>query len=250
MTLRVISFGAGVQTTALAILNARGEIENSATELVMADPGAEKPETYEYLERHFRPWAEAHGLHLHVTSAKETLYEEAWRRRMIPSIHTRWCTKHHKVRVLRRWFRAHGATRKDPADVQIGISVDESHRAVAGQEVGYERRRWPLVELRISRADCHRIIAEAGLPQPPKSGCWYCPFQARIGWVRLASEHPELAAQAVALEANAAYRNPTEGLVGNRGKVKDLVCGGIQLPMGFDEQMENDQGCTSGACFV
>lgn len=252
VTLHVISFGAGVQTTALSILNVRGEVGNVAHDLVFADTGGEHPETYDFIERHFRPWAEANGLHLHVVRhPRENLYEEAWRRQMIPSINTRWCTQNQKVRLIYRWLRQNGATRREPADQQIGISADESHRAVDGWPRLYAKKRWPLCEMRLTRADCHRIIAEAGLPDPPKSGCWYCPFQSRSSWHRLAVEHPDLLDRAVALEANAAIRNPAEiGLVGGRGRVFDLLRGGVQLPMAFDAALENDESCTSGHCFV
>jgi len=86
---RVGSFGAGVQTTALAILNARGLVEGPALEWVFADTGGEHPETYEYLERWFRPWAEANGVELRVVSSRHgTLYDYAMARRMVPSINT------------------------------------------------------------------------------------------------------------------------------------------------------------------
>lgn len=250
--LRVLSFGAGVQTTALAILNAYGKVENAARDLVFADTGGEHPATYAYIEEHFRPWAERQGVALHVARhLRETLEEEALRRQMIPTIHTRWCTQNHKIRVLRRWFREHGATRELPADVQVGISADESHRAVTGWPVSYERKRWPLCELQLTRSDCAAIIEREGLPVPPKSGCWFCPFQSQGSWKRLAYEHPDLVDRAVALEQNARYRKIDEpGLLGGRGSIVPLLSGGVQLPLGFDEQLENDEGCTSGACFV
>lgn len=249
VTLRMISFGAGVQTTALAILNATGRVDNPARDLVMADTGGEKPETYAYLREHFEPWVKAHGLTLHtVRVARETLEEESLRRRMVPTIHTRWCTQNHKIRVLLRWMREHGATRKTPADVQIGISADESHRARNGWPRLYERKRWPLCEMRITRADCHQIIAEAGLPQPVKSGCWYCPFQARNGWISLASSRPDLMARAVAMEANASYRKAGEGLWAGK-KLSALVSPDAQQTT-FDSLIEADEQCVSGACFL
>ena len=246
MTLRVLSFGAGVQTTALAILNATGRIERPATDLVLADTGGEHPETYRYLREHFTPWALSHGLTLHTVSMPETLYDYSYLRQMVPSINTRWCTTMAKVRPINRWLKAQGATAKQPALMQIGISVDESHRAVDRGSPRYVRRWWPLVEMRLTRQDCHQIIREAGLPSPPKSGCWFCPYQGRAIWKRLQTEHPELAGDALKLEANALARNPRDFL--SYIPLSHILGDSQQLD--FDSLLENDQGCTSGACFL
>jgi len=252
MTLRIISFGAGVQTTALAIMNAQGRIEHPTTTLVFADTGGEHPETYAYLRDHLLPWAEAHGVTLDVSHQKDgvTLYDYAMKRQMVPSINNRWCTDQFKIRPINAWLRAHGATRQEPADMQIGISADEAHRARDAVRRLYVKRRWPLVELGLTRTDCHEIIRAEGLPDPPKSGCWFCPYQATAGWRRLSAEHPALFAQAVALEANAQARNPKDFLLGGRKSITELTRGGTQMALEWDAYVAADEGCTSGQCFV
>ncbi len=50
---RILSFGGGLQTTALAIMVAKGELE--IDEAVFADTGCEKPETYWYIENYIKP---------------------------------------------------------------------------------------------------------------------------------------------------------------------------------------------------
>ncbi len=50
---RILSFGAGLQTTAMAIMVAKGELQ--IDEAVFADTGAEKPETYWYMENYIKP---------------------------------------------------------------------------------------------------------------------------------------------------------------------------------------------------
>jgi hypothetical protein len=52
----------------------------------------------------------------------------------------------------------------------------------------------------MSRRDCVTLIAEAGLPVPPKSSCWFCPYQRREQWQRLHNDNPALFDAAVALE--------------------------------------------------
>lgn len=247
MTVRIVSLGLGVQSTALSILNAQGVVQPPATDLVMADTGCEKPETLAYLDV-FRPWAEAHGLRVHVISRRpDGLYGECWQYRMVPSPMIRWCTVRFKIAPIGAWLRAHGARPLDPADVQIGISADESHRAVDRGPRRYVKRRWPLVEMRLTRQDCRRVIAEAGLPEPVKSGCYLCPFHGRPEWLRLAQQHPDLWDKAVALEARAMERNPRD-MLGVDRSLPSLIAHGRQLA--WDELLSNDAGCVTGSCFV
>lgn len=245
---RFISFGAGVQTTALAILTARGKVEDPAELMVFADTGDEKPETYAYLRDVFRPWAEANGLPLvMVNRGGETLYEYAWRYRLVPSVTIRWCTDKFKVTPIHRYLRASGATAKAPIETQIGISADEAHRAKNNRPVRYAATRYPLVEMGLRRADCRSIIIAEGLPEPPKSGCWYCPYQSLNGWRTIAAKHPALLDRALALEDRARARRETNYL-GAHKPLRAIVGDGRQ--QGWDELLGNDAGCTSGACFV
>jgi hypothetical protein len=70
----------------------------------------------------------------------------------------------------------------------IGFDATEGHRTVAiggkdnlcpdpGLPKFKDRYvvRYPLREWGIDRAGCMRIIADAGLPVPPKSACFFCP---------------------------------------------------------------------------
>jgi hypothetical protein len=56
--------------------------------------------------------------------------------------------------------------------------------------------------MNIDREGCKRIIKEAGLPIPVKSGCYFCPFQSKESLLRLLKKHPDLYAKAEALEKN------------------------------------------------
>ncbi len=48
--IEVISLGAGVQSTTMALMAAHGEIEPMPDAAIFADTGAEPPEVYEHLE--------------------------------------------------------------------------------------------------------------------------------------------------------------------------------------------------------
>lgn len=190
----VISYGGGVNSTALAILLIRQGVRDGLA--LFADTGAEWPETYEFVFGHFRPYLEEHGWRLVIIGAEfrsrryfPPLVEVAERDKMIPLARVRWCTTEYKIRPLKRWCRANGV---DFNRMPIGIAADEAHRQP-------DKNR-PLVDWRITRDDCARVIAQEGLPIPRKSGCWLCPFQRRTQWVELSQKHPELFERAMQLE--------------------------------------------------
>ena len=60
MKITFLSFGAGVQTTAMLIMLAQGKIHADA--VIFADTGAEHPETYDYIERYDKPLCEKMGI--------------------------------------------------------------------------------------------------------------------------------------------------------------------------------------------
>lgn len=99
-----------------------------------------------------------------------------------------------------KWLRQHGATKDSPATVGIGISVDEIHRANNSRAEPYENIVYPLLDLRMRRDDCQRVIREAGLPVPPKSSCFFCPFHRPSVWQDMRRDEPELFERSCQLE--------------------------------------------------
>lgn len=113
---------------------------------------------------------------------------------------TRSCTADFKIRVIGKWLRQQGATEADPATVCIGISLDEIERANNRRREGHEQVAYPLLEQGLRRIDCMRIIEAAGLPVPPKSSCWFCPFHRPSVWQAMRIEEPDLFERAAELE--------------------------------------------------
>ncbi|MDR7279891.1 phosphoadenosine phosphosulfate reductase [Catenuloplanes atrovinosus] len=191
-TLRVVSYGGGVQSTALLALAAADRIDFRT--LVFANVGAdsEHPSTLAYIRDVAGPYARRHGIELverrrtRRDGTTETLCGRLTRAgsRSLPiSVRmsngapgTRSCTADFKIKVLAGWLRENGATPARPATVAVGISLDELHRVHNRREHRYERVTYPLLDLRLDRSACLRIIREAGLPVPGKSACWFCPF--------------------------------------------------------------------------
>jgi len=252
----MLSFGAGVQTTALLVLCAEGAWPLRPDAVVFADTGDEKEATYRYLSEVAEPYAHGYGMEI-VTLGPEwrapqyspDLETYSLGRHMVPGTFTRWCTARYKVDPLARYRkRVLGATKAKPVEAWIGISLDEARRAKDSIDPT-EIKRYPLIELGLSRQDCAAVIERAGLPVPPKSGCWFCPFMRRGQWQQLKREQPELFARALAMERNAKPH------AGGRPRYLPLfgsleaVASQNEMP-GFDALIEAEGGCVSGACFV
>ena len=86
-----------------------------------------------------------------------------------------------------------------PIIMQLGISYDEIHRMKDSPDKDVVRA-WPLIERKMNREDCRRVILDAGLPEPPKSSCYFCPLLPGKYFKRLAAEDPVLFENAAALE--------------------------------------------------
>lgn len=62
---------------------------------------------------------------------------------------------------------------------------------------------YPLMEWGWDREACIRAIEAAGLPQPGKSSCFFCPSMRAVEIIDLRERYPELFRRALALEDNA-----------------------------------------------
>jgi len=179
-----VCFGGGVNSTALVILLAR---QGWRGPILFADTGAEQDETYSFI-RLFNEWLSGkYGLLItHVGAEyrsnyyKPNLISAIELYSQIPLIRARWCTTEYKIEPIKRWCKRNGY---DFSQCFVGIAWDESHRQP-------DKIR-PLVDWKITRDECARIIKDAGLPVPPKSGCWCCPFQAKHQWRRLWETRPD-----------------------------------------------------------
>ena len=210
-----------------------------------------------------RPYAAAHGLEFlelrkRVYGGPETLLHYTWRRkRQIPlpawlrcgTNCNRTCTYEFKIRVIASLQVRRGATRKRPGVNGMGISTDEVHRCRTHSPVPWQVPNYPLIDLNLSRQDCAALIASEGLPVPPKSSCWFCPFHRPEQWVELRNKRPDLFGQALDLEDELNRRREVMG----RDPVS-LHISGQPLALAVDRQ-EAIAGlefafCESGHCMT
>ena len=213
MNFRVVSFGGGVNSAALVI----GLMEKQTPpDLAMfADTGAEKPDTYKFVDT-FRDWMakELPSCEFKVvtyadTSQYSSLEDMSLKRKELPSLAYgfKGCSQKWKRYPMDKFCAAHEKSKAVWAEggkVErcIGIDAGERHRAVLTEDKRY-RYRYPLVEWNWDREDCVAAIKRAGLPQPGKSSCFFCPAMRKSEIFALEREHPDLFARAIALERNA-----------------------------------------------
>ena len=227
--LRVISYGGGVQSTALCVLATQGKLgQIDAALFANVGDDSEHPASIRYVREVMQPWAAERGLPVHELQRikrdgkTETLREQLMRKdsRSVPipvrmqdtgAPGTRNCTSVFKIKVITKWLKAQGVTTDNPAEVCIGFSTDEAHRASNRRPNDYEVPEHPLLDLRLSRQDCKNLIARAGLPVPPKSSCFFCPFHRPAMWERMRRDEPELFERSVELEETLNARRRTLG---------------------------------------
>lgn len=268
--LRVFAHGGGVQSTAALVLSAQGKIDFPVHLFCNVGDDSEHPDTLAYVHDVSMPYAKEHGielveLHNTLRGAAITLLGLTMRpdRRSLPiplrgsrtgAPGTRSCTRDFKVDVIKKWVKAHGATKDTPAIVGIGISLDEIERAGRGGDRDYERRVYPLLDLGLKRQDCLALVERAGLPTPPKSSCFFCPFHRTAVWAEMRRDTPELFDRACAIEAAINAKRATQGgepmYLTRFGKPLRDAIGPAQdmLPI-FDSGMDDGE-CDEGVCFV
>ena len=187
-TRRYLSFGGGVNSTALLLLLTDEGVDFEA---VFVDHGTDYPETYKYVAM-----LQERGYPITVIKPDfrgfDNLYDYSLHANMVPTQFMRWCTANFKIGPLYAYF-------EHPCEVYIGIDAGEERRAKDSRDPGITNL-FPLVERGIDRAGCVAIIASHGLPPAPRSSCFICPFQSRAQWIALNRERPDLWCKAVTLE--------------------------------------------------
>lgn len=262
-----------MQSTALLVLAAQRRIPYELFLFANVGDDSEHPASLEYVETYAKPYAAAHEIELvelrripkrgFAKGREETLYQRLVRpeSRSVPipvrmtngAPGRRSCTADYKIRIVGQELRRRGATADDPAIVALGISVDEIERARPGNDPRspLQYRTYPLLDMGLSRDDCKSIISDAGLPVPPKSACWFCPFNDRQRWRDLRDKTPDLFQLACDLEATLGDRAESLGRnrvwLTSRGKPLASVMQDDAAKQGSSSGMD---ACDSGYCMT
>lgn len=209
--MKVLSWGSGVQSTTLGEMSAQG-ILDPLDAVITADTGWERQATYDARGWYTERW-QAMGLQVHVVSAgdirqlgvAEHVHIPFWTATGGPL--RRQCTRHIKIRPIRRLIRQLlGYDPSNPpappagsVELWLGISLDEWTRAKPN-DIQYIIKRYPLLELKMTRQHCIDWLQSQHLPIPPKSACVCCPYRRASEWIAMRDEAPDEFAAAVAFD--------------------------------------------------
>ena len=235
---RVLGFGGGVNT--VAQLLREPEVYDYA---IFADVGAEEPPTYEYIDKYVKPFCEEKGIKfVMVRSHRGTLEEHCRKKKILPIIARRWCTDNFKIEPVNKFIRGTlRATAEHPVILDMGFTIDEATRAAGDDKVKHAYQNYPLVDAKITREDCYKIIREHGWEIPAKSACDFCMFHGPRYFQQLSKDNPRRFGEIMAMEENCAGFPKLSIIPGTTlRKLRDS--GGA-----YANTM--DQYCTSGTCF-
>jgi hypothetical protein len=251
------SYGGGTQSVAIAVLVKRGLLPRPA-HVIMADTGREASETWEYTDRYVRPLLKPLGLDVEIAPhslSKVGLYDRKGDGLLIPAytktgILPTFCSSEWKKAVFGRYLRSLGYGPSRPVRTWVGISKDEIGRAKPSS-TDWQEFHWPLLlDVTMSRRECVALVEDEGLPTPPKSSCWMCPYRRNSQWRKLRDEYPEDWAKAVALDEEIRAKDTRDGVWLHDSRTPlaeaDLSDPDPQLSFLFGEV----EGCDSGLCWV
>lgn len=208
-TLRVLSLGAGVQSSTVLLMMMKGEIK-PADFCIFADTGNEPKAVYEHLEK----LKTISTIPIHIVQESnivDDVYEDRFNGFIKIPLYTRrkedgkmgmsqrQCTKDYKISPIHREIRRYlGRERLRYLSIEIvmGISFDERQR------MAYPEKEWgihcyPLVKNLVTRDDCLKYCDDNGFWTPPRSACIMCPYRSDREWLEMKENSPEEFAEAV-----------------------------------------------------
>lgn len=209
----IVSYGGGTNSTAMLVgLFERGQRPDAIT---FADTGGEKPGTYTHITS-VNEWCRKVGFPLieilrgamPQQVLDGSLEGECLRLGKLPAKAYGFssCSDKWKMEPQRRYNRSFAASHGiDQSDIVrlIGFDADEHSRVERGKSMAHKklcREEYPLYDWGWGREDCVDAIARAGLKQPGKSACFFCPSSKKPEILALRAEHPDLLLRALEME--------------------------------------------------
>ena len=182
----IVSYGGGINSTALIVHLVKNNFPLDY--VVFSDTGDEMPETYEYLDI-MKKYLKKRNIPFEIVKnrKKVSLSDRCLTRKVIPSQVWRWCTRDFKVLPIHAFYRKLGTH----VYQYMGIDYGEVHR-MKPAKVDYVTNLYPLIDYKINREECVKLIKTARLPIPVKSGCYFCPYNNMDRWAEIHEKHPDL----------------------------------------------------------
>ena len=217
--LTVLSLGAGVQSSTMALMSATGELPKVDC-AIFADTGYEPKGIYLYLNylKSILPYpvylVSKGNIKKDMLAAKGTtnfvvapFYNQhtiTGKKGMIQ----RQCTADYKIIPIKKKIRElcgvdYGKhfPKDKYAEQWIGISKDEIRRMKPARDP-YILNRHPLIEMNMNRQDCLNWMKKNNYQMPVKSACICCPYRDDKTWDDMKNNNPKEFADAVEFDKN------------------------------------------------
>ena len=209
--LQVLSLGAGVQSTVMALMAEQGYEGFTKPDLaIFADTGWEPQAVYDHLD-----WLEQQLSYPVIRVTNGNIREDILRgvnpegRKFIDIpvfvvkddgkhyVGTRQCTKQYKLKPIHRYLRQHLglkdgrlAPKDQQVDMWLGLSVDEAARVKPSRQ-DWITLVYPLLDKDLSRAQLYRWFKERYPDRDlPKSACIGCPYHTDRMWADMKENDP------------------------------------------------------------
>ena len=202
MALRVLSLGAGVQSSTLALMIEQGELPPIDV-AIFADVKGEPKKVYDWLE-YLKKKITSYPIHVvtwrdlkqDILDASKGEYKAFTAPFFTKNIETgkkgmlrRQCTNSYKVQpVIQEIRRLLGLKKREKrkagteVELLMGISQDEIFRMRKNQ-LNYITNEYPLVDKKMTRKDCLQWLEDNFYPTPPRSACTFCPYHSNKEWL-------------------------------------------------------------------
>lgn len=219
--IQIVSFGGGTNSTGMLVgMYERGERPDA---IWFADTGGEKPHTYQHI-KDVSDWCESVGFPRIETLSGPTVWgpqmvrdgsleAECLRLGTLPSkafgfsqCSVKWKLEPANKR-LKMYLNEHGLTQDDVIRC-VGFDAGEPQRyeravGLLERNPKMVRQRFPLIEWDWDRDDCIAAIQRAGLKQPGKSSCFFCPSSKKAELREMQIFYPDLLNRALEMERRA-----------------------------------------------
>jgi hypothetical protein len=206
--LRVLSLGAGVQSSTLLLLMLEGKVKMADIAL-FADTGNEPIEVYKYLD--YLKILSKDKIKI-LTVKKSNIIEDALAEKTkgtsngfitMPiyavdkngkkTMGRRQCTNDYKIQPIHKKIREIlqvKTLRGKNIEIVMGISFDEQQRAKTPNNK-WAINCYPLIENYMTRQDCIDFYNSKEVKKPPRSACIVCPYHSDEEWLDLKKNYPE-----------------------------------------------------------
>lgn len=228
--LRILALGAGVQSTTVALMAERFDIDCA----VFSDTGDEPKQVY----THLRKLKRYCSIPIHKTSKGnlgddllQGMNSTGQRYVSIPvysqlndgGLLRRQCTVEYKINPMKQFIKRELLGLKPRQClggirlvILFGISTDEAGRAdrIADNTFqswnGHTEAEFPLLDIGWSRGDCHTYLSDKGWTVP-RSACVYCPYRSNREWSWLKENDPEGFQRAIDIDEAIRYMDKKKG---------------------------------------